>query len=115
MLPHVVSTPLLMFADPIGSGATVGTRFQTVPAYSVLLKGGSRSSPFYNRFFDPGIGLTFAALDFNGDDQPEVGVAATLSLFRDWVQVGYGHDFGDDRAFWFVGGAVPIGSLIGSR
>ncbi|MCR9243830.1 MAG: apolipoprotein A1/A4/E family protein [bacterium] len=114
VLAHVTSTPLLMFANPSGQ-ANQQTDFATVPAYSVLLKRGSRSSSFYNRFIDAGIGFSFAALDFNGDDQPELGVAATVSILRDWIQVGGGYNFGDDRGFWFVGGAVPISSLIGDR
>ena len=110
VLWHVESAVNLGFADPNGSAAVSGT-WQTVPAYSLLLKRDSRTSGFYNRILDPGVGLHLAALDFDGDDSPELGVGAVLSFFHDYLQAGYGFDIAEDRWYGFFGIGVPLSLL----
>ena len=63
------------------------------------------------RILDAGVGLHLAALDFDGDDSPELGVGGVLSVFRDYLQVGYGFDFSENRWYGFFGLGVPLSLL----
>ncbi len=111
VLPHVEPAAALVLANPESRTNAVQGDFHYAPGMSFLLKSGSRKSMLYNRFFDPGIGINVAALDFDGDDNPELGVGGTLSMFRDWVQLGYGYNFGTDDAYWFLGLSIPLSGV----
>ncbi|MEM7306052.1 MAG: hypothetical protein AAF682_05245 [Planctomycetota bacterium] len=110
ILVHFESAVTLGFADPNGR-AEVNSTWQVVPAYSLLLKRGSRQSGYHNRLLDPGYGLHMSALDFDGDDTPELGVGVVLSLFRDYLQAGYGYNLSEDRWYGFFGIGVPLSVL----
>lgn len=112
VLPHIERTVGLIFADPDGE-TQVTNRFQAAPGYSLLLKGTwdkglRRSSVAYNRIVDFGFGLNIAALDFNKDDTPELGLGLVLSAFRDILQAGAGYDVNEDEPYWFFGVRVPM-------
>lgn len=83
-------------------------QFQFAPSYSVLFKKGSRKCSFYNDFLDFGLGVNVATLDFNKDDNPEVGLGLVVSSFKDYLQVGCGRNFGVDQNYWFFGIRLPL-------
>ena len=91
-----------------------GDKFQAAPSYSVLYKFGS-SSYAYKRFVDIGLGLNLAAMDFNHDDTPELGVGAVVSAFHDYVQIGLiGFNIYQSKYYWFFGLRLPLPTSIGS-
>jgi hypothetical protein len=120
-LPYITLKVGLIFAHPNkpASTATSGStatdtavkHFQTAPAYSVLLKKDSPTRMWWNTLLDPGVGLNLAALDFNHDDTPELGVGAVVSVFRDLVQVGYGYNVPLGKRYAFFGLRLPIPSF----
>lgn len=107
ILGNISPTVSLAFANPGGTTA-LKTDFQAAPTYNLLYRWGDRDSAFFNRFFTPGVGLSFSALDFDGDDNLELGVGATAAFFQDWVQVGYGYNVGTDDEYWFFGFSLPL-------
>jgi hypothetical protein len=116
VLPHLELAVGLVFADPLGS-SEVSHRFQAAPAYSVLYRRGSRRSMARNSFWNLGLGLNVAAVDFDKDDVPELGLGLTASTFSDMLNAGVGYNVFIDRAYWFFGVRLPVGilSLAGSR
>ena len=48
---------------------------------------------------DLGVGLNLAALDFDKDDTPELGVGLVISAFRDILQAGVGYDVGEAQTY----------------
>ena len=70
-----------------------------------------------NSFWNLGIGLSVAAVDFDKDDVPELGLGLTTSAFADLLQAGVGYNVFLDRAYWFFGVRLPVGilSLAGNR
>jgi hypothetical protein len=113
VLLHTEAVVTLGFLDPNGT-AELAREWQAVPAFSVLFKQDSRDSSFWNRILDPGLGLMVAAPDFDADDSTELGLGVVLSVLRDYVQVGYGYDFEDDRWFGFFGLGLPLMQLAES-
>ncbi|RKH54632.1 hypothetical protein D7W81_38020 [Corallococcus aberystwythensis] len=112
VLPHFDTTVGLIFARvPEAEGGS--SRFQAAPAYSVLLKWGSRTESYVNTLVTPGLGLNLSALDFNRDNTPEVGVALTLSLFRNILQAGGGYNVFRDRWYFFFGVGLPLPNIGG--
>ncbi|RYE55209.1 MAG: hypothetical protein EOP48_10695 [Sphingobacteriales bacterium] len=87
--------------------------FRYSPSYSILLKGmfASRKNVSYHRFWQPGIGLNIATLDFDGDGGMEVGVGAVISVLNDFVQVGYGGNTFSGRGYSFFGLKLPVGAF----
>lgn len=107
ILTYVDVAVSLIFADPHkDTGLT--SRFQAAPSYSVLLKRGRRDWTLWNELLQPGIGLNIAALDFNRDGSLEVGVGLVLSMFRDYLQLGYGYNLNVDSGYWFLGLRFPL-------
>ncbi len=107
LLPHIKTVVGLIFAD-LPESETVDSKFQLSASYSILLKKGSRRSMGYNRTFNPGIGLNVAALDFDHDDVPEIGLGLVGSVFRDYLQGGFGYNVYRDKAYWFFGLRIPL-------
>jgi hypothetical protein len=104
---HLETIIGLVFADPLGSSQVTG-RFQAGPSYSILFKRGSRRSVARNRFLLIGAGLNVAALDFNHDDTPELGVGGVVSWLGDYLQAGIGYNVPRDRGYWFFGLRLPL-------
>ncbi len=99
---------VLILADNLSGEFNSRKQFQFDPSYSVLFKLGSRTNSFYNDFVELGLGVNMATLDFNNDDNPEVGIGLVLSAFKDYLQVGYGRNFGVDQNYWFFGLRLPF-------
>ena len=64
---------------------------------------GMRGNRFWNDVFDPGIGVALTLLDHTDEDDFEVGLAATLSVFRSLIWVGYGRNLQAESEFFHVG------------
>jgi RNA 3'-terminal phosphate cyclase len=110
ILSHVTSAVGVNFANPAGQSA-VQNNFQAGPAYNLMLKLGLRDSRFWNEFLSSGVGINLTALDFDKDDAQELGLGVGVTLFRDWIQAGYGYDLGDDRAYWYFGLSLPLATF----
>lgn len=99
----------LIFANKVnGDFASSTNDFQLNPSYSVVFKLGTRRGMFYNKYLTPGLGLNIATLDFNNDNNPEIGLGITASFFRDYFQAGYGRNMGTDDNYWFFGLRLPL-------
>jgi hypothetical protein len=98
----------LILTDNVSGEFASNKQFQFNPSYSVLFKWGSRKSSFYNDFVELGVGINMATLDFDNDDDPEVGMGLVVSAFKDYLQVGYGRNFGVDQDYWFFGIRLPF-------
>ena len=107
VLTHIEMSIGMIFADPTGTTG-VQNRFQAGPSYSILFKGFGNREANYNRLLTPGFGLNVAALDFDKDDTPELGIAVVGSAFRDYLQVGYGYNVNEDVGYWFFGLRLPL-------
>lgn len=99
---------VLILADNLSGDFSSKKQFQFNPSYSVLFKVGSRKNSFYNDFTEMGFGVNMATLDFNNDDNPEIGMGLVFSTFKDYLQVGYGRNFGVDQNYWFFGIRLPF-------
>lgn len=92
--------------------------FRYAPSYSILLKGffasqkTARTSVSYHSIWQPGIGLNFAAVDFNNTGAIQLGIGGVFSIFRDFLQLGYGINTFDGRGYAFFGFKLPVGSFI---
>lgn len=113
-LPHVHMSVCYTFAKP----NTTDSNFKGGPLVSILYKFKSHSLPYRN-FMDAGIGLHAASYDFNNDDTPEFAGGIVGSIFKDYLQFGWGFNFNANNAYWFAGLRIPIPtspvSLMGSR
>ncbi len=96
------STGQLLFVDPrsrIGRSLsyepTVGLGFN----YHFGIKGADR----WNSEFNPGLGVTFSMLDFNDDSRFELGAALGLTLFNDFVSIGYGRNLNVGGEYFYLG------------
>ncbi len=117
--PYVQTAVSFLFTDPVPifQRSPGKALFQYAPSYSILLKGiwkndlKARRSLSYHNVYSPGIGVNIATLDFNGDGAPEVGVGAAFSIFRDFLQIGYGINTFEGRGYSFFGFKLPVGAL----
>jgi|GEM_PF-4587544 len=107
ILPHIDLKVGLIFADP-KEQTELKRRFQAAPAYSILLKRGSYEHVQWNRWIEPGIGLNISSLDFNHDDAQELGLAVVASIFRDFLQVGYGYNVTENKRYTLFGIRLPL-------
>ena len=107
LLPHIRTIVGLIFAN-LPDSETVDSKFQLSASYSILLKKGSRKSMGFNRIFSPGIGLNVAALDFDHNDIPEIGLGVVGSVLRDYLQGGFGYNVYRDEPYWFFGLRIPL-------
>ena len=82
--------------------------FFFAPSAALLLKFGSRNSYFYNEFLDFGIGVNFAAPDFDTDGTPEFGLGLMLTAFKDVLSVGYNYNVTLNDPYWFFGVNLPF-------
>jgi hypothetical protein len=101
----------LIFASPFNKdnlNLQNNRDFFYTPSASLLLKFGSKKSYFYNDFLDFGIGLNFAAPDFNTDGTPEFGTGIITTAFKDIISVGVNYNITLDSMYWFFGINLPF-------
>ena len=115
VLPHIVTTVGVIFADPLANTA-IQTQFQMAPSFNILFKGIGdqgcrRKSVIYNRLLDWGIGLNISAPDFNHDDVPEMTAGIVISGLHDYLQSGFGFNVFTGDPFWFFGLRFPVPSF----
>lgn len=101
----------LILANPFNKGdlnLESDRNFFYAPNASLLLKFGSKKSYFYNEFLDFGIGLNFAAPDFNTDGTPEFGTGIITTAFKDVISLGLNYNVTLDNFYWFFGINLPF-------
>ena len=101
----------LIFANPFNKenlNLETDRDFYYAPSASLVLKFGSKSSYFYNDFLDLGVGLNFAAPDFDTDGTPEFGTGLIATAFKDIVSVGLNYNVTLDHFYWFFGVNLPF-------
>jgi hypothetical protein len=108
---HSTISALILFVDNVSSEFPSKSQFQLAPSYSVLFKYGSRKHTAYNQFFKVGAGVNMSTLDFNNDNNYEIGIAFVMSTFRDYLQVGLGRNMNQDKNYWFLGIKLPFMGL----
>lgn len=112
VLPYLKLSPGLIYARPTKDESKgVAGEFHLAPSYSVLLKFGSRRSSFINRLLEPGVGLNISALDFSGNNTPELGISLVGSAMKDYLQVGYGYNVNVRTGFFTFGLRLPLASM----
>jgi len=107
VLVHVNTAVGLIWADPFNASPVNG--FQPAASYSIMLSRGSSSSVLYNRLFRTSVGINVAALDFDHDDDVELGMGLVISTLADITQMGVGINLADKKAYWFLGLQLPGG------
>lgn len=86
-------------------------------SYSILLKGfwrsadGSRKNLNYHKRFAPGIGVNFAALNFNSNGTTELGLGIVYTTLNDFIQLGSGFNTVSGTGYIFLGLKIPVGSI----
>lgn len=106
LLPHIDTVIVLIFAHPQGE-SELESHFQAAPSYSVLFKPRCKTA-VCRKLWDFGVGLNVAALDFNHDDVPELGVGGVVSLVRDYVEGGFGLNVPRKQWYGFFGLRLPL-------
>ncbi|NUN99804.1 MAG: hypothetical protein HUU01_04220 [Saprospiraceae bacterium] len=104
-LAHLHMSVAYAFAKPVAKGKN----FEGGPLVSILYKFKSHNLAYRN-FLDIGIGLHSAAYDFNNDDTPEFAGGVITSVFKDYLQFGWGFNFNAKQGYWFTGLRIPIQS-----
>lgn len=115
VLPHVITTVGVVFADPL-TETKIQAQFQMAPSFNFLFKGLGdqkcrRKSVAYNRLFDWGIGIHLAAPDFDKDDVPEIAAGVVVSTLHDYLQGGLAYNIFTGDPYWFFGLRFPIPSF----
>lgn len=93
---------VLMFADPRRSGFAASS-FKPTLGISYMAHYGGMDKDFWNDLLNPGVGLAFALLDYDPNRDFELGLAATGSLFGDFIHVGYGRNLQAGVDFFYIG------------
>jgi hypothetical protein len=102
----------LIFADPRGT-VPRDQDFAIAPAISYNLKYGMKDASFWNDVLNPGLGISFALLDFEDESSLEIGIAGNLTLFNDLVWVGYGRNLQAEADYFYVGvNPLAIADLV---
>ncbi|NIM51592.1 MAG: hypothetical protein GTN62_12255 [Gemmatimonadales bacterium] len=91
----------LIFVNRFGTGDSdqSDASFEPAPSASWTLHHRIRSTNLWS-FFDPGIGVNTAALDFD-DDNFQIGVGMHVTLFNDLLTYGVGYNLNADSDNWY--------------
>ena len=111
---YSVVKPMLLLANPVGSGENVNladSKFQFGPSYSILFKFGSRNRRSINEVWQPAFGVNFGTLDFDTEGTPEFSAAAEFTFLKDYFSVGYGYNFGVSEPYFMLGFRLPVGAI----
>ncbi len=99
---YVETRGVLMFTDPRSSRLPASS-FEPTLGLSYVAHYGWMDQRLWNDFLNPGVGLAVALLDHDPKRDFELGLAATISLFRDLVHVGYGRNLQARADFFYIG------------
>lgn len=87
---------------------------QLMPAMVVNCRLGIRGWDSFNHKLGLGFGLSLALLDFDPAQSTELGVAANITLFRNFLHIGYGQNWmTKDRYAYFGLNPLVLGRLLG--
>lgn len=92
----------LIFVDPRGAAPDAG-RWEPTPSLGYFWRYGIKNNPVWNQKIALGVGLSFAMLDFNKDQRFELGMAASVTAFKDLLWVGYGRNFQARSDYFYIG------------
>lgn len=117
--PYVRTAVGFLFVDPAPLFKKEDNKslFYYAPSYSILLKGlflsseKTRRKLSYHKIYSPGVGINIATLDFNSDGSMEIGVGGVVTIFNDFIQLGYGVNTYDGKGYSFFGFKIPIGAF----
>lgn len=117
--PYVRTAVGFLFVDPAPLFKKEDSKslFYYAPSYSILLKGlflsseKTRRKLSYHKIYSPGVGINIATLDFNSDGSMEIGVGGVVTIFNDFIQLGYGVNTYDGKGYSFFGFKIPIGAF----
>lgn len=99
----------IVFLDKVnGDFSNTSSDFQLAPSYSAIFKIGTRHGKFYNQYLTPGLGVNVATMDFDNDNNPEIGIGVTTAFFHDYLQIGYGRNMSTDDNYWMFGLRLPL-------
>jgi hypothetical protein len=102
----------LIFSDP-QKNAYADQDWEPTPALGYQVHYGKGRSRFWNDVLDPGLGLALTTLDYQDEDDFELGIAANVTLFRSLLWAGYGRNLQAESDFFFVGvNPLAIGRLF---
>jgi len=80
--------------------------FQPTVSWIVRYRGWrepNQPARYYNRWYKTmGIGVHTVSLDLNNDNEMEIGMGVTLSIFNELFQIGYGRDLSLDENYYFI-------------
>lgn len=92
----------MLFVDP-RKGGLEEQSYEPVMGLAFVGHLGVKNSRFWNDFLNPGLGLTFALLDFDESRDLELGAGASLTVFSDMLWVGYGRNIQSKVNFFYFG------------
>ena len=99
----------IVFLDKVnGDFSNTSSQFQLAPSYSAIFKIGTRHGKFYNQYLTPGLGVNVATMDFDNNNNPEIGIGVTAAFFHDYVQIGYGMNMNTNDNYWMFGLRLPL-------
>ncbi len=107
---YMESRGALLFADP--RGKPHGSQsYEAAPGIGFHWRFGLKNRPFWNRVVAPGVGMSFALLDFVDNKDLELGVAGSATFLADLLWLGYGRNL-QARMDYFYLGINPV-TLVG--
>lgn len=90
------------------------TTTQLLPGLIVNCRAGIRGWDWFNHTLAPGLGLSLSLLNFDPKKDTELGMAVNLSLFRNFLHVGYGQNLMTQDKYTYVGlNPLVLGRLAG--
>lgn len=102
----------LIFSDP-QDDAFADQSWEPTPAMAYMFHYGRKSGRFWNEVLDPGLGIGMTVLDYQDDDDFELGLSLNVSVFRSLLWTGYGRNIQAETNFFYIGvNPLVIGRLF---
>jgi len=92
----------LIFADP-RNAISRDISWQPLPAFGLHWRYGSPRHPAWNGGLGLGIGFTATLMDYEDDEDFELGIAGSVTFLRQLFWAGYGRDLQARKNFVFIG------------
>jgi hypothetical protein len=99
--PYVEPRGALLFVDP-RSEIDRDISFQPTVGLGIHMKWGIRGARWWNDWLRPGIGVSFALLDFRDESDFELGIAGSVTVLKDLFWTGYGRNFQAKSEYFYL-------------
>ncbi len=99
--PYVETRGALLFVDP-RSEIERDISFQPTVGLGIHMKWGIPGAGWWNDWLRPGIGVSFAILDFQDRSDFELGVAGSITMFKDLFWTGYGRNLQAKADYFYL-------------